>query len=97
MLTLYVKTGCPYSAVALKKVEDLGLNVEEKNVADPGVVDEMIAIGGKKQEPFLVDHDRGVHLYDSNVIAEYLEQYYGKGQGAAVGDTDDTGAREAQA
>lgn len=83
-ITLYVKTGCAYSAVALKKVEDLGLQIEEKNVADEGVADEMIALGGKKQEPFMVDHDHNVKLYDSTAIANYLEEHYGAGGQTSV-------------
>jgi glutaredoxin len=78
MLTLYVKTGCPYCAVALKKVEDLGLTINEKNIADQGVADELVAKGGKRQVPYLVDDEHGVEMYESSDIAAYLEKTYGK-------------------
>ncbi len=77
MLTLYVRTNCPFSAMALKKLEDLNLEFEEKNVADEGVVDELIALGGKKQEPFLVDSETGKSMYESDAITEYLQEQYG--------------------
>lgn len=77
MLTLYVKTGCPYCAAVLHKVEELGLSVEEKNIADEGVVEELIERGGKRMVPFLVDSQRNVEMYESDDIAQYLEDYYG--------------------
>ncbi|MBX2866943.1 glutathione S-transferase N-terminal domain-containing protein [Candidatus Kaiserbacteria bacterium] len=63
--------------MALKKLEDLNLEFEEKNVADEGVVDELIALGGKKQEPFLVDSETGKSMYESDAITEYLQEQYG--------------------
>lgn len=78
MLTLYVKTGCPFCAVALKKVDDLGLSIEEKNIADPGVAEELEERGGKVQTPYLIDSEKGVALYESSAIADYLQKTYGK-------------------
>lgn len=83
MLTLYVKNGCPYSAVALKKVDDLGLTINEKNTATDGVIEEMIGLGGKKQTPLLHDPERGVIMYESDAIAKYLEEHYGNGEAAS--------------
>jgi glutathione S-transferase len=77
-LILYVKTGCPYCAAAIHKLEELGLSWEEKNVSDPKVVEELVARGGKKQEPYLVDKNGGIEMYESDNIVEYLEDTYGK-------------------
>lgn len=77
MLTLYVKTGCPYCAKVLAAVSALGIAIEEKNVADPSVSEELIALGGKRQAPYLVDHQRGVSMYESKAIVEYLCAHYG--------------------
>lgn len=76
MLTLYVKTGCPFCAKVLGTVEELGLQVSQKNIAEPGVVDELIARGGQKMVPFLVDEDRGVSMYESDDIVAYLREHY---------------------
>jgi len=77
MLTLYIKTGCPYCAMVLKKIDDLGLEVEEKNTSDPEIVAELIELGGKKQTPFLLDSERDVKMYESAAIADYLDENYG--------------------
>jgi len=63
--------------MALKKMEDLNLQFEEKNVDDEGVTEELIALGGKKQEPFLVDSETGESMYESDLITEYLQKQYG--------------------
>jgi glutaredoxin len=80
MLTLYVKTGCPYCAAVLHKVEELDISVTEKNIADDGVADELVARGGKRQVPYLVDDEKNVEMYESGDIVEYLEKNY-KGGG----------------
>lgn len=77
MLTLYVRTGCPFCAKVLRAGEDLGLEFDIKNVAEPGVADELLDRGGKQQEPYLIDEDRDVALYEADDIVQYLETYYG--------------------
>ncbi|MBX9699358.1 MAG: glutathione S-transferase N-terminal domain-containing protein, partial [Acetobacteraceae bacterium] len=65
---MYVKTGCPYCALALGVVDELGLTVEQKNIADDAVAAELIALGGKRQVPYLVDQERGIEMYESDDI-----------------------------
>lgn len=79
MMTLYVKTGCPYSEKVFKALTALGIDdqVVRKNVADHGVVEELIALGGKKRSPFLVDEAHGVMMYESGDIIKHLCKYYG--------------------
>ena len=81
MLTLYVRSNCPFSAVALKKMEDLNLSFDEKNIADEGVLDELVALGGDDQVPYLVDSETGVSMYESDDIAAYLQETYGPKEG----------------
>lgn len=76
MLTLYVKTGCPFCEMVLTKVAELSLEIEEKNIADDAVVAELVERGGKRQVPYLVDSKRDVEMYESGDIVEYLEQQY---------------------
>lgn len=75
MLTLYVKTGCPYCAKAKAAAKELDLAFEEKNVDDPGVSEELIARGGKRQEPYLVDSEHGVEMYESGDIVRYMKEH----------------------
>lgn len=82
MLTLYVKTGCPFCAKVLKAGEDLGLSFDLRNVADPSVAEELVAKGGKKQEPYLLDTDTGIAMYEADLIVSYLRAHYGNDDGA---------------
>jgi glutaredoxin len=85
MLTLYVKTGCPYCAKVLECIRQNGIQFTEKNIKDPKVVEELIGEGGKRQVPFLEDDnmtpyliDDDVEMYESDAIVKYLEGKYGK-------------------
>tara|TARA_B100000745_G_C20127937_1_gene386403 strand:- start:669 stop:914 length:246 start_codon:yes stop_codon:yes gene_type:complete len=78
MLTLYVKTGCPFCAKVKNAVAELGIEdqIEERNIAEDGVVDELIEKGGQKMVPFLVDSEREVSMYESDDIVAYLNEHY---------------------
>lgn len=76
MLTLYVKSGCPYCAKVL--IEGAALNVDftEKNIASDEVATELEARGGKVQTPYLVDDEREVEMYGSDEIVAYLHEHF---------------------
>lgn len=76
MLTLYVKTGCPFCHKVLEVGKELGITFEEKNIADDAVAAELIARGGKRQVPYLVDSEKGIEMYESGDIAAYLREHY---------------------
>lgn len=78
MLTLYVKTGCPFCGRVLSKLDELDIDVEinQKNIADEGVIDELVAHGGKQMVPYLID-ENGDGLYESDAIIAYLESRFG--------------------
>jgi glutaredoxin len=76
MLTLYVKTGCPWCAIVLKKLGELDLKFEQKNIADDTVAAELVKRGGKRQVPYLVDSTKKVEMYESGDIVKYLEKNY---------------------
>ena len=78
MLTLYVRTGCQYCAKVLAVGEELGIEFDQRNVADPAIAEELIKRGGKKQMPYLVDADAGVEMYESDAIIDYLHENFGK-------------------
>lgn len=79
MITLYVKTNCRFSAEAVAVLDAYGVPYELKNVADGGVTEELIALGGKKQEPFLVDGE--TMMYESNAIVSYVGEKFGEKNG----------------
>ena len=70
---LYVKTGCPYVARVLSFASERGIKFEERNIANMRVAEELIARGGKRQVPYLVDLEKGVEMYESEDIVEYLK------------------------
>jgi len=72
MMTLYVKSNCPFSARAIAGLDAFAVQYELKNIADEGVLDELMALGGKHQVPFLVDGD--TMLYESQGIVDYIEK-----------------------
>lgn len=76
MITLYVKTGCPYCAKVLKAIEELKLTPTIKNITDPGVHEELVARGGKRQMPYMVDSETGTEMYESEDIVEYLHKHF---------------------
>ena len=90
MLTLYVKTGCPYCAAVLAKLNELGISFEEKNIVDSEVSKELLKHGGKQQVPYMEDEDpcetakhhtpclanEDVQMYESADIINYLEKNY---------------------
>jgi glutathione S-transferase len=77
VITLFAKSGCPYCAKALGALDAHGLSFIKKNIADNAVAEELVALGGKKQVPYLVDGN--VAMYESDDIVEYLEKTYGGG------------------
>jgi glutaredoxin len=77
MITLYVRSGCPYCAKVLAVCEQLHLEPSLKNVAEEGVADELIARGGKQQMPYMVDDETGTEMYESDDIITYLHQRFG--------------------
>ena len=75
MITIYIKTGCAYCALALTALKTHGVAYEEKNIADDAVAAELISRGGKRQVPFIVDGE--VMMYESDDIVAYVEKTYG--------------------
>lgn len=78
MLTLYVKTGCPYCIKVLNTGKELEVEFEGKNIADSLVAEELVKRGGKRQVPYLIDSERNVEMYESADIDAYLRKNYAK-------------------
>ncbi len=64
--------------MVLHKVDELGIEIDEQNIADEGVIDALIAHGGKQQVPYLVDAECNVAMYESADIVEYLDKRFGE-------------------
>lgn len=76
-MILYYKPTCPYCRKVLDFAAANGLSFELRDiVADPEHAEELIARGGKRQVPYLVDSDRQVEMYESDDIVNYLRENY---------------------
>ncbi|QWC19301.1 glutathione S-transferase N-terminal domain-containing protein [Halorubrum sp. 2020YC2] len=85
MLELYQSEGCPHSATVRETLSELGVSYVAHNPRLPGDVGgdvtnevthgELTAVGDD-QIPYLVDTDRGVTMYESDDIVEYLEEHH---------------------
>ncbi len=70
MITLYVRTGCPFCAKVKAFVDEHDLVIEEKNIENEHNLEELLTLGGKRQVPFLVDGD--IKMYESDDIIAHL-------------------------
>ena len=71
---LYEKTGCPWCIKVLNFASENGIEFELRNIKDAGVAEELIARGGKRQVPYLVDQKNCTEMYESADIIEYLKK-----------------------
>lgn len=62
--------------MVIHTLEELKLPYEEKNVADAGVMDELIARGGESTTPYLIDSEHNIEMYESSDIVDYLTSVY---------------------
>jgi glutathione S-transferase len=83
MLELYQAEGCRYSATVRETLTDLGVSYVVHNprsaageTRNEQTHEQLRTLGGDDQIPFLVDHQRGVRMYESDDIVAYLEEHY---------------------
>ena len=85
MLELYQSEGCPHSAQVRRKLSELGVSYVIHNPRFPGgeggdvtneVTHDELTAGGEDEIPYLVDTDRGVTMYESDGIVDYLDEHY---------------------
>ena len=83
MLELYQAEDCGYSATVRETLTDLGVSCVVHNprtaageTRNEQTHEELTDLGGQDQIPFLVDHQRGVTMHESDEIVDYLEENY---------------------
>ena len=83
MLELYQAEDCGYSETARETLTALGVSCVIHNprtaageTRNEQTHEELTELGGRDQIPFLVDHQRGVSMYESDAIVEYFEENY---------------------
>lgn len=83
MLELYQAEDCSYSEKVRQKLTELGISyvvhnprLHDGEVRNEQTHEELVELGGEDQIPFLVDQQRGVTMYESDDIVDYLEENY---------------------
>lgn len=83
MLELYQAEGCGYSQTVRETLTELGVSYVIHNprsaageTRNARTHDELRTVGGQDQIPFLIDLQRGVTMYESDDIGDYLEMHY---------------------
>lgn len=67
---LFVKPGCPYCMKVDRFLDQAGIQMEHRSVADPANAQALREIGGKVQSPCLIID--GKAMYESDDIIAYL-------------------------
>ena len=70
--TLYYKKTCPYCHKVLSFLDEHNITMDLRDINQPGIQNDLVRIGGKKQVPCLV-YD-GKALYESDDIIAYLNE-----------------------
>ena len=74
MYILYYKPTCPFCQKVLMYAEKNGVEFTLKNIEEEENAENLIALGGKRQVPFLVNDEDETKLYESDDIIAYLER-----------------------
>ena len=81
MIQLYYDPACPFCARVLDFLAEQSIPFEQKQISlggDSPTRQELIAMTGRSQVPFLVDPERDVRMHESMDIIDYIGQHYGK-------------------
>ncbi|MEK7128746.1 MAG: glutathione S-transferase N-terminal domain-containing protein [Patescibacteria group bacterium] len=76
MITLYTKPYCQYCERVKNRIGELAISYEEKSIESEDNLAELIEKGGKRQVPYLIDNERGVSMYETEDIIQYLESIH---------------------
>lgn len=79
MLELYQREECPFCHKVRVALNDLELDfICRISKTGSAQREAMMKLGDKPQVPFLVDQEKGIMLYESDAIVEYLYANYSK-------------------
>lgn len=85
MLELYQAEDCTHSQPAREALSDHGVSYVAHNPKEPGeggevrnrqTSEELERLSSEATTPFLVDHQRGETVEESDAIVEYVEEHY---------------------
>lgn len=74
MYILYIEQGCPFGERVMAFMKKNNISAELRDRDTKNYEQELIARGGKRQTPYLVDEENGVEMYESADIIAYLKK-----------------------
>ena len=77
MYILYIEQGCPFGNRVMAFMKKHGIEAELRDRDTKHYEQELIARGGSRQTPYLVDEDAKVEMYESADIIAYLSKKHG--------------------
>lgn len=79
MPVVYIKDACAYSAMVLKKIDELDIEqlIEVKNISDPAIKEELTARDATLTVPCLFDAATDTLVCESGAVCAYLDEQYG--------------------
>ena len=72
MYTLIYKPDCPFCQKVLAFIDEHDIEVELKDLQKQEHINLLMEKGGKRQVPFLIDHEKEISMYESDDIIAYL-------------------------
>ena len=85
MLIIYTKSTCPFCHKVIGFLNDRGIDFKERDVYESEhYMEELLQSGGKRQIPYLVDTERGIVMYESDDIIQYVQDTYGDNPNVGV-------------
>ena len=73
MIDLFILETCPYCKKVMKFMDENGMKYNKIDISNKASEEALIALGGKRQVPFMVDKDRNIQMYESSYIIEYVK------------------------
>lgn len=78
MIELYQMQECPFCVKVRNKLEELNLSyISHPCLPGSPHREELEKLGGRQQVPFINDSEKGISMYESSDIVDYLEKTYG--------------------
>lgn len=74
MYILYIEQGCPFGNRVMAFMDQHNIKAELRDRDTEDYEKELIARGGSRQTPYLVDEDAKVEMYESADIINYLKK-----------------------
>ena len=74
MLELFVMHSCPYCRKVMEYFDSNGVEYVKNDISYQENHERLMKLGGVEQVPFLYDAEKGLKMYESDDIIEYIKR-----------------------